>query len=128
MDKYCFKCKLILPIDQFGKDRQKKDGLYSYCKSCNSKKASEWCRTNRARAGNNSKKYKKRYPIKRAAQNLIKNLIRSGKLLEEPCEICQTKEDLNAHHDDYSLPLVVRWLCRKHHFAWHAKHGKGKNG
>nr|DAD85891.1 MAG TPA: hypothetical protein [Siphoviridae sp. ctGdK3] len=28
-------------------------------------------------------------------------------------------ENLEAHHDDYSKPLQVRWLCRRHHKQLH---------
>jgi len=28
----------------------------------------------------------------------------------------------HAHHDDYGLPLKVRWLCRNHHTQWHRHH------
>lgn len=34
--KKCSKCQQVLPIDQFGKDKHRKDGLYLYCKPCNS--------------------------------------------------------------------------------------------
>lgn len=44
--------------------------------------------------------------------------IASGKLVRQPCEKCgATKVD--AHHDDYSRPLDVRWLCRSHHLEHH---------
>lgn len=35
--KTCFKCKNDLPLDAFCKDRQKKDGLRTYCRQCESK-------------------------------------------------------------------------------------------
>ena len=32
-----------------------------------------------------------------------------------PCEVCGAMEKIEAHHEDYSKPFVVRWLCRVHH-------------
>jgi hypothetical protein len=45
---------------------------------------------------------------------------KSGQLIRPVvCEICNQLRPLHAHHDDYSKPLSVRWLCagchRKHH-------------
>jgi len=40
MNKVCACCKQAKLIGDFNKDRQKKDGLMSYCKSCNSLKTS----------------------------------------------------------------------------------------
>lgn len=34
MEKTCSKCKKILSLKKFYRDKQKKDGLKSYCKSC----------------------------------------------------------------------------------------------
>lgn len=42
-----------------------------------------------------------------------------GKLEREPCEKCGD-EKAQMHHDDYDLPLVVRWLCKLHHLEEHA--------
>ena len=58
-----------------------------------------------------------RNAFKRVAQITVGNAIRDGKLLRKPCEKCGAKAD--AHHDDYSKPLDVRWLCRKHHMEHH---------
>lgn len=43
---------------------------------------------------------------------------RSGVLVQQPCEVCGDPVT-DAHHDDYSKPLDVRWLCKLHHRAQH---------
>ncbi len=35
------------------------------------------------------------------------------------CEGCKEKKPLSMHHDDYSKPLDVRWLCKKCHGIVH---------
>ena len=37
----------------------------------------------------------------------------------QPCEVCG--ESAQRHHDDYSKPLEVRWLCTRHHGEVHRK-------
>jgi ribosomal protein S27AE len=58
-----------------------------------------------------------RHPEKRAARKKVGNAIRDGRLVKQPCEVCGAKK-VQAHHDDYSKPLEVRWLC----IPCHAKH------
>ena len=44
--------------------------------------------------------------------------IRSGKIARQPCARCGSDRAV-AHHDDYSKPLDVTWLCRTHHAERH---------
>jgi hypothetical protein len=57
---------------------------------------------------------------KRSAYNAVYRALKAGRL-ERPdtCEIAGCRERPEAHHDDYSKPLDVRWLCRQHHAAVH---------
>jgi len=57
---------------------------------------------------------KQRYPQRVRAREIAYQAIRSGKLRRLPCEICGAEKTV-AHHDDYSHPLSVRWLCSEHH-------------
>ncbi|MGB3831207.1 MAG: hypothetical protein WA975_05005 [Mesorhizobium sp.] len=51
----------------------------------------------------------------------VEAALRRGDLAKGPCEVCGTTEGrIDAHHDDYSEPLAVRWLCRLHHNRLHA--------
>ena len=53
------------------------------------------------------------------ARSRARHAIKAGKLVRQPCEICSSVP-VEAHHDDYSQPLNVRWLCPSHHRAHHA--------
>ena len=48
-----------------------------------------------------------------ARQTLI-YAVENGILQKQPCEVCG-ELNVQAHHDDYSKPLEVRWLCSIHH-------------
>lgn len=60
------------------------------------------------------KKFVQNNPEIIKVQGKTEYAIKMGVLIKEPCEICGN-EDSEAHHDDYSNQLEVRWLCRKHH-------------
>ena len=51
-------------------------------------------------------------------QKLVRVAILRGELsVPEKCEKCGGTSRLEAHHDDYSKPLAVRWLCKSCHVA-----------
>lgn len=54
------------------------------------------------------------------ARRKVRSEIEAGRMHRQPCEICGA-EKAEAHHDDYSKPLDVRWLCPQHHRERHAK-------
>ena len=62
-------------------------------------------------------KARKADPRKHAARVLVNTAVARGKLVKP--DICQLNEGcsgrLEAHHYDYSRPLEVVWVCRKHH-------------
>ena len=64
-----------------------------------------------------SREWRKRNPEKYKAQNAVNNAIARGKLKKQPCKICGKKAQ--AHHEDYSKPLDVEWLCHTHHAEVH---------
>ena len=57
---------------------------------------------------------------KRRARRQVDIALRNGTLERCPCEVCGDPK-VQAHHEDYSLPLAVRWLCHKHHGQTHRK-------
>jgi hypothetical protein len=52
------------------------------------------------------------------ARSYLHVYIRRGKIVKGTCEVCQSVK-VEAHHEDYTKPLQVRWLCRTHHMELH---------
>lgn len=70
----------------------------------------------------NNYHYKKiqieRYPERVKARSIIAQSLRKGDIVRLPCVKCGDPK-AQAHHEDYSKPLDVIWLCRKHHREIH---------
>ena len=83
----------------------------------------------KASAKKAKKNWQLRNQIKRAANVMVGNAVRDGKLTKpDTCEDCgSTPTRLHGHHDDYAYPLVVRWLCPGCHNKWHKENGEGLN-
>jgi len=89
---------------------------YGYCKSCHNEnmrhkrpKHSELTPEQRLKA--NCRSYLNQYIIR-------------GKIIKpQYCSIpgC-LNTNLQAHHDNYSKPLDVKWLCLQHHIEYHQTH------
>lgn len=72
-------------------------------------------------------KWKKNNPQKYKAHIESGNKLRDGKLTKQPCLICGDPNS-QKHHEDYSKPLDVIWLCPKHHAELHKNRRKKSNG
>lgn len=62
---------------------------------------------------------------KEQARSKARHAVRSGALKRKPCEKCGAKKT-HAHHENYSKPLEVHWLCPRHHEQRHTQIAFGK--
>jgi hypothetical protein len=146
--KVCFKCGQEKPLEAFYRHPQMADGRLNKCKECTkndtksnrnekleyyqaydrsrgdlpnrieARKAYQGTSQYRESSSAAKQRYMRRYPAKTQARNAVNNALRDGRLTKLPCEVCGSAES-EAHHDDYSKPLEVRWLCDTDHKAWH---------
>ena len=64
--------------------------------------------------------YRKRYPLIYASKLLTSKALKHGELVRPTnCSQCSSDHKIEGHHDDYTKPLEVRWLCEKCHKNWH---------
>ncbi|WP_353250252.1 hypothetical protein [Salinisphaera sp. T31B1] len=138
--KKCRYCEESLPVDAFYANPGTHDGLDTKCRECakaaaraNRRKRIGYYREydrqrylrdgSRGEASPEAKRcgaaaWRARNPHKRKAQIAVGNALRDGRLTREPCCVCgETKTQ--AHHEDYSKPLAVVWLCTQHHAMQH---------
>lgn len=58
-------------------------------------------------------------PLKRAANVILGNAVRSGRVIKpEECSKCARippRRQLHGHHEDYTKPLDVVWICASCH-------------
>lgn len=83
----------------------------------------KWQSENMDLLGQISRKYRASDPERYRAHTCLAKAVSTGKILKPAsCERCgKTKEqpELDGHHQDYSKPLVVQWLCRQCHVDRH---------
>ena len=136
--KTCFKCNVAKPLDQFYRHPQMGDGHLGKCKECAKADVREnYAKTRpaktkyekeraqrperKAAAIRSQRRYRAIHPERHAAHAAVAKAVRRGDLARSPCEVCGEVR-AQAHHDDYSKPLDVRWLC----FRCHREHAHGQ--
>lgn len=146
--KTCFKCGESKPATEYYRHKMMADGLLGKCKTCTKrdvrenradnieryraydrqrglsderkKLAAEYAKTPAGRAIANKAKadWCARNKEKKAAVVAVNNAVRDRRLFKKPCEVCGEAKT-QGHHDDYTKPLDVRWLCSKCHARHH---------
>ena len=133
--KTCFKCVTEKPLSDFYKHPQMADGHLNKCKECAKKDSDDnfkrkqedpnWQIKERERQRKKQanrrdlgmvKSYKRKNDYIKTKEKYGEYLsaIKNGKLTPQPCAVCG-KDKTQGHHEDYSKPLDVVWLCIRHH-------------
>lgn len=105
--KSCSRCKT--PIEKSG-----------YCSPCRREYQREYGLAHPGYFTRNKQAWLEKNRDRALARERYRYALRSGKIVRQPCEVCGC-EKVEGHHDDYSKPLEVRWLCTKHHLDVHGK-------
>ena len=61
-----------------------------------------------------------RLRLRHESRWILRRAIAAGRIKKGPCFVCG-REKVHGHHDDYSQPLKVEWLCLVHHRERHAR-------
>jgi hypothetical protein len=135
--KICSLCQRELPLESFNKrHRSGHDYYYTTCKECRRLQRREirekYPETYKGKDGKYYKRHKEDIAKKRndwgrenkdkvSAHNKVNYALRKGVLVKSvECEECGGGGEIVAHHEDYSKPLEVKWLCPKCHMRLHA--------
>jgi hypothetical protein len=146
--KRCSKCLAQKPLDAFYAHPRSAEGRSSKCKECTKAdvranrtanlqhyrefdrlRASmphrvaaqkEYAKTEQGKARHRQAILRNldRHPERKRATEVVNYALRAGRLLKTACEVCGERK-VEAHHPDYSRPLMVVWLCKAHHVATH---------
>lgn len=127
--KTCFKCGAVKETTEFYKHPQMGDGLLGKCKECTKTDSHKTRRDNieyyreydiaRSKLPHRKELAKSRlvtfrvgHPDENHAHALVQKAVKSGKLHKPSnCSRCGKAGMIHGHHNDYSKPLEVEWLC-----------------
>lgn len=79
---------------------------------------------------NRTNNYRQKYKNKQKAVAIVQRNLLSGKLKRiDQCEVCGINKSEHAHHEDYSKPLDILWVCIKcHGYIHRKKREEARNG
>jgi len=76
----------------------------------------------------NTRKDKEKFPEKDHARSLVRQAIKTGKLIPlEECEMCLSEDKIEGHHPDHSRPYLLLYLCKDCHHRADADEDKWEN-
>jgi hypothetical protein len=120
--KTCRGCQIVKPLAEFHLHSQMGDGHLNFCMVCVRQRVAEHRRRNLEKVREYDRQrahLPHRKTRKVTAYNVVEAAIHAGTLTPKPCERCGFALGVQAHHEDYSKPLDVNWLCTKCHGERH---------
>lgn len=74
----------------------------------------------RLKAREAMRRYREKRPMVEIAHRFVRLAIQKGLIKKESeCSLCGSQNIIEAHHNDYTKPDVVQWLCKVCHEDWH---------
>lgn len=123
--KVCTRCNESKNLSQFGRNKSQSSGYNPHCKQCHKLAYPNrpWNKT--AKGRNSAKTAAKAWSARNrekvnAHSNLSYHLSKGHLTKPLLCQSCGGASKLDAHHENYSLPLDVIWLCRQCHKSVHS--------
>lgn len=81
-----------------------------------------WKEKNKKKLRKYQKDHREKFPFKLVARRYVRTAITQGILVRpDKCSGCLKECKAEAHHEDYTKPLEVIWLCRSCHGKVHRK-------
>lgn len=109
-------------VKQCSRINKKGERVYYYwCNPCNTERLRKYKSTKEGAEKTRQAVYRsvEKHKQKQNARQLLNWHLKNGKIKKpNKCEECDNKK-VEAHHEDYSKPLDVIWLCRKCHSKKH---------
>ncbi len=113
---WCKKCMKKQRRDYYSNNRERE---LSYAEKHNEKNPNirkKWKSDNKDKLALEAQLYRKDNPEKIKAHSVLNNAVKTGKLIRpDNCESCFKECKPEGHHEDYSKPFDVEWLCKKCH-------------
>lgn len=139
MEKRCFKCGETKSLDDFYKHPTTVDGRLGKCKECAKQDTRDNYRADPSKAAARAKSYCAKPDVRKRlyaklkerrandslhfhAREMVSNAIKLGWITRaSECSQCSSTEKIEGHHEDYTRPLDVIWLCFKCHRILHGQ-------
>ena len=122
MKKKCSRCKKHgVPLMVHNRQTDK---TYYWCRPCNSKRMKKYRATEKGKIKFYKAVYKsiRKNKGKQLARLSLNYQVSIGNVAKpDRCSKCRKKKKLQGHHEDYSKPLKVKWLCIGCHADEHRK-------
>lgn len=143
----CSLCQKDLPLTSFGRNCYSPSGYRSRCKRCGplrqtktqkpcleckrvfefplAQKNRIFCSNSCALAFSNKARVTRpglHKELQEVAQHAVEAFVRRVKPGQQICVNCESTKFVEAHHEDYSYPLRVCWLCHR----CHSRHHRGE--
>lgn len=119
--KKCSHCKGLFEPESLIVYSRFRGKQYYNCLNCNSARSRKYRLTKRGARNTLKAVYKsiKKYPEKQKARFIVYRAVRNGVIIRPSKCACGSARMVEAHHEDYSKPLQVNWLCRTCHSKLH---------